>query len=187
MAEKSIDLCMHNDLNGVVVEDSEDSSGWADSAREAEISSGFVPDSEISSGFVPDSEISSGFVPDSEISSGFVPDSEIPSDFVPDSEILPGFVPEVEILPDFIPNSELQLVPVSENEVGLKGRKRLRSEHLDRRGEASNDSFIDIYLRPVHITNLEYFPPASAHADPDPKVQERVDAWVSMWLPLPKK
>ncbi|CAH9117323.1 unnamed protein product [Cuscuta europaea] len=158
---------MRGDLNGVVVEVSEVSSGWAN--------------------FVPEAEVSSGFVPDSEISFGFVPDSEIFFGFVPHSKILPGFVPEAEILPDFIPDSELKLVPVSEIEGGLKGIKQLRSEHLDRRGEASNDSIIDIYLRPIDTTNVGYLLPAYAPADPDHRVQERLDKWVSMWLPRCKK
>ncbi|CAH9068449.1 unnamed protein product [Cuscuta epithymum] len=116
MAESSSDLCMHGDLNGVVVEDSEDSSGWADSVR------------------------------------------------------------ETDILAD--------LVPVSEGVEKMKRPKRLRT---NRRGESSNESWIDIYLRPVDTTNVGYVPLATAHADPDPKVQERLENLASMWLPLYKK
>ncbi|CAH9135179.1 unnamed protein product [Cuscuta epithymum] len=159
MVVSSLVLSMQGDFNGVVVEDSEDSSGWTD----------------------------------------FVPDGEMLPDFVPEAEILPGFVPEAEILTDVILDSEVGFVPISDNGEGLKSQKRLRSEqeesgslivppmHLTRRGKSSYDDMVSIYLQPVDTTNVGYVPPARAHADPDWKVQERLEKLASMFLPTPKK
>ncbi|CAH9073660.1 unnamed protein product [Cuscuta europaea] len=105
---------------------------------------------------------------------------------------------DVSCWPDVVPDSEddLTLMRVEDSEEGdwsdagqkVEGLPEgLQSDTMENRIPTSIESMASIYLRPVDTTTGEYFPPAYLPPHPVPKVQQRLEELIKIWLPLYKK